>query len=105
MFWVRRYDTDSMTNGSGSKTEGGAESPRSPPLWPSATHSAPYESRQRRVPTSTLPLLARTLGVSLKDLIGVPATRNTGKRGPAPKLQQQLEQLSRLPKAQQKLVS
>ena len=64
-----------------------------------------YESGQRRVPISTLPLLARTLGVSMEDLIGVPATRSTGKRGPAPKLQQQLEQLSRLPKAQQKLVS
>ena len=64
-----------------------------------------YESGQRRVPISTLPLLARTLGVSMEDLIGVPAARSTGKRGPAPKLQQQLEQLSRLPKAQQKLVS
>ncbi|MBA3486043.1 MAG: helix-turn-helix transcriptional regulator [Lysobacter sp.] len=64
-----------------------------------------YESGQRRVPISTLPLLARTLGVSLEDLIGVPASRGTGKRGPAPKLQQQLEQLSRLPKTQQRLVS
>lgn len=64
-----------------------------------------YESGQRRVPISTLPLLAHTLGVSVEDLIGVPAKRGTGKRGPAPKLQQQLEQLSRLPKAQQRLVS
>ncbi len=64
-----------------------------------------YESGQRRVPISTLPLLARTLGVSMEDLIGIPAQRSAGKRGPAPKLQQQLEQLSRLPKAQQKLVS
>lgn len=64
-----------------------------------------YEGGQRRVPISTLPLLARTLGVSMEDLIGVPAARATGKRGPAPKLQQQLEQLSRLPKAQQRLVS
>jgi hypothetical protein len=37
---------------------------------------------------------------SIEELISEPA-----KRGPAPKLQQQLEQLSRLPKAQQKLVS
>lgn len=41
--------------------------------------------------------------MSLEELVGTPA--KPGKRGPAPKLQQQLEQLSRLPKAQQKLVS
>ena len=56
-----------------------------------------YESGQRRVPISTLPLLAHTLGISVEDLIGAPAKRGTGKRGPAPKSQQQLEQLSRLP--------
>ncbi len=64
-----------------------------------------YENGQRRVPIATLPLLASTLGVSMEDLIGVPATRPAGKRGPAPKLQQQLEQLSRLPKAKQRFVS
>jgi hypothetical protein len=30
--------------------------------------------------------------------------RSTGKRGPAPKLQQQLERITRLPKAQQRFV-
>lgn len=64
-----------------------------------------YESGQRRVPISTLPLLARTLGVSMEDLIGVPASRGTGKRGPAPKLQQQLERLHALPKAKQRMVT
>ena len=64
-----------------------------------------YESGQRRVPISTLPLLARTLGVSMEDLIGVPASRSTGKRGPAPKLQQQLERVHALPKAKQRMVS
>lgn len=64
-----------------------------------------YESGQRRVPISTLPLLARTLGVSVEDLIGVPAPRGSGKRGPAPKLQQQLERVSQLPKARQRMVS
>lgn len=65
-----------------------------------------YESGQRRVPISTLPLLAEHLGVSLEDLIGLPAKRAAaGKRGPAPKIQQQLEQVSRLPKAKQRVVS
>lgn len=63
-----------------------------------------YESGQRRVPISTLPLLARTLNITIEELIGVPPKR-TSKRGPAPKLQQQLEQLSRLPKDKQRLVS
>ena len=64
-----------------------------------------YESGQRRVPISLLPTLAHTLGTTLDALIGAPASRRAGKRGPAPKLQQQLEQVSRLPKAQQKFVS
>lgn len=64
---------------------------------------ASFETGRRRMPISTLPLLAKALGTSIEELIGEPA--KPGKRGPAPKLQQQLEQLSRLPKAQQKLVS
>ena len=63
-----------------------------------------YESGQRRVPISTLPLLASTLNVTVEDLIGMPAPRGTGKRGPAPKLQQQLERITQLPKAQQRFV-
>ena len=63
-----------------------------------------YESGQRRVPISALPQLARTLHVTVEDLIGVPAPRGAGKRGPAPKLQQQLERVSALPKAQQRFV-
>jgi transcriptional regulator with XRE-family HTH domain len=64
---------------------------------------ASFEIGRRRIPVSALPLLAKALGNSIEELIGEPA--KPGKRGPAPKLQQQLEQLSRLPKAQQKLVS
>lgn len=63
-----------------------------------------YESGQRRVPISLLPLLAKTLGTTVEDVIGVQAARGTGKRGPAPKLQQQLERITRLPKAQQRFV-
>ncbi len=67
---------------------------------------AHYEAGRLRVLAGALPTLAEHLGVSVEDLMGTPAAkRSSGKRGPAPKLQQQLEQLSRLPKAQQKLVS
>ena len=58
----------------------------------------------RRLPVSNLPLLAKALDVSIEALIGG-ATKTAAKRGPAPKLQQQLEQLSRLPKTQQRMVN
>src|ERR1039458_55213 len=51
------------------------------------------EPGHRRVPVSTLPLLARTLGVSVEALIGEESSA-TRKRGPAPKLQQHLERIS-----------
>jgi transcriptional regulator with XRE-family HTH domain len=63
-----------------------------------------YEGGRRRVPVSSLPKLARLLGVSIEELIGDNGRRG-GKRGPASKLQQQLEQVSQLPRAQQKFVS
>ena len=62
-----------------------------------------YESGQRCVPVSALPTLAKALGVGLEDLLGELSTA-TKKRGPAPKLQQQVERLAQLPKAQQRVV-
>jgi transcriptional regulator with XRE-family HTH domain len=64
-----------------------------------------YENGTRRVPITTLPLLAHTLGTSIEDLIGAPAPRGQAKRGPAPKIQQQLERVSQLPRARQRMVS
>jgi transcriptional regulator with XRE-family HTH domain len=61
------------------------------------------EKGLRRVPVSTLPLLAKTLAVSVEELLGeAPAP---AKRGPAPKLLAQLERVARLPKAKQRFVS
>lgn len=57
------------------------------------------------LPAALLPVLAEALGLSVEDLLGQPQTKTPGKRGPAPKLQQQLEQLGRLPKAKQRFVS
>jgi hypothetical protein len=50
-----------------------------------------------------LPRLARALGVSIEVLIGEDQ-RPAAKRGPTPKLQQQLERLSALPKPKQRAV-
>jgi transcriptional regulator with XRE-family HTH domain len=61
-----------------------------------------YETGNRRVPVSALPTLAKHLGVSIEELIG--EQTRPGRRGPAPKLQQQLERISQLPKSKQKFV-
>ena len=42
------------------------------------------------------------LGVSLEELVGEES--KPGKRGPAPKIQQQLERITQLPKNQQRVV-
>jgi transcriptional regulator with XRE-family HTH domain len=62
-----------------------------------------YEVGRRRIPVSALPTLARSLGVSLEELFGDDATA-TKKRGPAPKLQQQIERIQQLPRTQQRFV-
>lgn len=64
---------------------------------------AHYEGGKLRVAVALLPPLAQLLGVGIDELIGT-STRGTGKRGPASRLQQQLERLSTLPQAKQRLV-
>lgn len=63
---------------------------------------ASYEIGRRRIPVSTLPRLARTLGVSVEALIGEKAP--PAKRGPTPKLQQQMERIGQLPRSKQRVV-
>ena len=66
---------------------------------------AHYEGGVSRIAVETLSQLAVALDTSIEELIGTPAKRGAGKRGPAPKLQQQLERISQLPKARQRVVS
>jgi transcriptional regulator with XRE-family HTH domain len=61
-----------------------------------------YERGVRRIPVDLLPKAAQMLGVSVEDFLG--SKTGNGKRGPTPKLQQQLERISRLPRAKQRLV-
>jgi hypothetical protein len=49
-----------------------------------------------------LPTLAQLFGVTLEELLGMPAP--PAKRGPTPKLQRQIEQLQQLPKTKQRFV-
>ena len=63
---------------------------------------ASYEIGRRRIPVSTLPRLARTLGISVEALIG--EQEAPAKRGPTPKLQRHMERISELPKTQQRFL-
>jgi len=63
-----------------------------------------YEVGRRRVPVSALPILAKTLLMPMEILVGEPDQTAKKKRGPTPKLQQQMELVSQLPKAKQKFV-
>ena len=63
---------------------------------------ASYEVGRRRVPVSLLPAIAEALAIALEQLIGQKAP--PAKRGPAPKLQQQIERIQRLPRAKQRFV-
>lgn len=67
-----------------------------------AVHS--YEMAERRVPVSKLPVLANALAVSIEELIGTPEPAGAKRRGPPPKLLQQIERIQRLPKAQQRFI-
>ncbi len=55
-----------------------------------------------RIQVSTLPLIAQALAVTVEALVA--EAPKPKKRGPAPKLQHQLERLQALPKAKQRLV-
>lgn len=63
---------------------------------------AHYEVGRLRMPVSLLPEFSKIFGVSVDELLGLRS--GTGKRGPAPKLQKQIERLNQLPKAQQQVV-
>jgi transcriptional regulator with XRE-family HTH domain len=69
---------------------------------------AHYEVGRARVAASMLPTLARLLTLSLDELMGqsvAPRATRGSKRGPASRLQQQIEALAQLPKAKQQFVS
>lgn len=68
---------------------------------------AHYEAGRLRLLAGALPPLAEHLGVGVEELIGAPATakRNATKRGPQPKIAQQLQLIEALPKTKQRAIS
>lgn len=63
-----------------------------------------YEVGRRRIQVSALPVVARILGSSLEELFGE-SSHAKSKRGPASRLQQQIDAISQLPKTQQRFVT
>lgn len=63
---------------------------------------AHYEVGRLRIAVAMLPALAKELAVSVETLVGTPTPKN--KRGPAPKLQRQIEQIQQLPRTKQRFV-
>jgi transcriptional regulator with XRE-family HTH domain len=63
---------------------------------------AAWEVGRRGVPVSVVPSLARALGTTVETLVS--ETPSPARRGPAPKLQQQIERITQLPKPQQRFV-
>ena len=74
---------------------------------------AHYEVGRARMPASMLPTVARLLTLSLDELMGQPlpraartsSTTRAGKRGPASRLEQQIQAVAQLPKTKQQFVS
>lgn len=67
---------------------------------------AHYEVARARIAVDLLPRLAEVLNLSFDEiLLGQPTVRIPGKRGPASRLEQQLDAIARLPKADQRAVS
>lgn len=64
---------------------------------------AHYEGGTARIAVAMLPTVARVLATSIEDLLGEDRP-GPGKRGPAPKLQRQFEQISHLPRAKQRFL-
>lgn len=62
-----------------------------------------YERGILRLHGELIVKITELLGVSSDELLGL--TNGTPKRGPTPKLQHQLEQLGRLPKAKQRVIN
>jgi transcriptional regulator with XRE-family HTH domain len=63
---------------------------------------ASYEVGRRRVPISLLAPLAKALAVPVDTLLGI--STGAARRGPVPKLHQQIERISQLPRPKQRFV-
>ena len=67
---------------------------------------AHYEAGRLRVAVALLPPIARTLGVTLEELMGEEVSQfQPSRRGPPSQIQTQLERIQALPRAKQRFLS
>lgn len=66
---------------------------------------ARYEIGESRIPIATLIAMAQVLRFSLDDMLMGRSPQGRSKRGPASKLELQIEAVSRLPKSKQRFIS
>ena len=66
---------------------------------------AHYEGGTVRIAIATLADAAKVLDTSIEALVGSSSDKRGGKRGPALKIQQQLERIEALPKARQRVIA
>ena len=64
---------------------------------------ASYENGTKRIPINRVHSLATMLGVSVEELLG--SYNGASKRGPMPRFQRQLEQISHLPRTKQRFLT
>jgi transcriptional regulator with XRE-family HTH domain len=69
----------------------------------SQQHLAAMEVGRRKLPASSVPLLAQLFGMTADELLGL--QDKPAKRGPASTLQRQIEQVGTMPRARQKFIS
>ena len=65
---------------------------------------AHYEVGRLRMPVSLLPAFSQRFAVGVDELLMGQPARAVARRGPAPKLQHQMERIARLPRTKQQLV-
>ena len=66
---------------------------------------AHYEVGRLRISVELLATLAKTLSVSVEELMEEPSVKTATKRGPTSLLHKQIEQVGLMPRAKQKFIS
>jgi len=63
-----------------------------------------YEREAEAIPSTLVPALAKVLGVSMEELLGINDSGQRTKRGPRSQLERQLEAVATLPRHQQQKI-
>ena len=63
-----------------------------------------YEREAAAIPSTLVPSLAKVLGVSTEEILGINDSAQRAKRGPKSQLERQLEAIAALPRQQQQKI-